>query len=184
MESYTAGPKASAKKFFGGGNDKGQSENLAQDTTVQDSEQGTVLSQEQIDSINKAKAAEIAKLAPLFAESTDEFQGTTWVKPKSAPKYRNQNGVYMYFALNNGVASNLRLVMQYEGSDWLFVKHVISLVNGGKYEYDINFERDNDSRVWEWADVSAVNSSLSFALEVAEEVKLDMRTRNITRTLR
>lgn len=132
------------------------------------------LTQQQQDSINAEREKNIARLAPLFTESTDEFKHQTWVEPKSKPKYRNTNAVYMYFQLVDDVATNLRLVMQYEASDWLFIKNVVFLINGIDFTYNnLKFKRDNaGGRIWEWADLAATDPVLLAAIKNAESFKI------------
>lgn len=58
----------------------------------------------------KIDSAKIKELKPFFKIKKDEFSttGKTWYKPKSAPNYTNQNGLYCYFQTENDVPSNLR----------------------------------------------------------------------------
>ncbi len=66
-------------------------------------------------------SAKIKELEKFFNSKKDEFDpnALVWQKPKSAPTYTNQNGIYCYFQTNNGMPSNLRLRMQYHADDWL-----------------------------------------------------------------
>lgn len=142
------------------------------------------LSQEQQDSIETANQEKIARLAPLFEVSTDEFEHTTWVEPKSKPKHRNANAVYMYFQKVDDKATNLRLVMQYEANDWLFIKKVIFLINGWDFTYSVNFERDNaGGRIWEWTDMGANDPVLIAALENADTVKIRYEGRQYSKDI-
>lgn len=52
---------------------------------------------------SKVDSSKMKELLPFFTANKDEFdpRGKTWYKPKSAPKYVNVNGIYLYFAVEN-----------------------------------------------------------------------------------
>ena len=118
----------------------------------------------------------VGKLKSLFVENKDEFEGYTWVQPKSRPIYRNQNGFYCYFQKSkDNEVSNLRFVGQYEGEDWLFINHVKFNIDGVVWDYTPNeINQDNDTRIWEWFDddVNSSNTSLIKAISNAKVVKV------------
>lgn len=113
------------------------------------------------------------KLKPLFVENKDEFEGYTWVQPKSRPIYRNQNGFYCYFQKSkDNKVSNLRFVGQYEDEDWLFINHVKFNIDGVVWDYTPKkINKDNDSRIWEWFD-DDVNSSNALLIEAISNAKV------------
>lgn len=115
----------------------------------------------------KIDEALVAKLQSHFNTKTDEFTGETWVEHKGIPKHRNKNNIYTYFALQDGKPINPRLVIQYEGSDWLFVKDCIIMSDMGKLVASGQFERDNNSRVWEWLDMHLTSDQLQMLGTVA-----------------
>lgn len=83
----------------------------------------------------------------------DEFQDVTWYQSPSSPRYRNSNAFYIYFGIDNGSKLPLRLVMQYYSSDWLFIEEAKINVDGKIYTVtSTDWERDNDSDIWEWSD--------------------------------
>lgn len=128
--------------------------------------------QEQIDSITN----EIKSLSKNFTETTDEFKGTTWIEPKSKPKYRNQNGIYMYFQTKDSKPTNLRFVIQYYADDWLFIKKVWFLIDDKRLDYELDFDRDNGygGKIWEWCDVQCNDPVfLAYILE-AKNVRLKL----------
>jgi len=112
------------------------------------------------DSIAKVEQnnAIIAKCKTKFTHKQDEFSDVVWVTPKSAPKYRNMNGVYCYFAMENDVATNLRFVFQYHSDEWLFIRNMIFNIDGENITIAPKMETDcgNGGRIWEWCDVSAL----------------------------
>lgn len=144
-----------------------------------------------IDSLNLLT---IERCKPLFIEKNDEFSDYTWVKPKSAPKYRNRNGIYCYFATKNGSASNFRFVFQYYGGDWLFIQNMVFNIDGENIIIiPSNMETDCNLSIWEWCDelVQSGNATYSineeFISKIANaksvKVKLNGRKYYDTRTL-
>lgn len=128
--------------------------------------------QEQIDSISN----EIKSLSKNFTETTDEFNGISWIKPKSMPKYRNQNGIYMYFQIDNGKPTNLRFVIQYYADDWLFIKKVWFLIDDKRRDYELSFDRDNGDggMIWEWCDAQCNDPVFLAYILDAKSVKLKL----------
>lgn len=110
-------------------------------------------------------SALVAELAPKFRESYDEFNKLSWVEPKTASKYNNATDFYTYFSKSDKGVSNLRFKVQYEGSDWLFIKNVTFLIGDETITYTPpKVERDNNTRVWEWFDVHATSDPHLFAI--------------------
>lgn len=145
------------------------------------SNQSPAASNEEESSIDSVRAKE---LEPLFSKSYDEFTKTEWVTPKSAPKYRNQNGMYAYFAIVDGKPQNMRLVGQYYADDWLFIKECVLLVNGETYSFKPKTKRDNASgKIWEWFDepVNREDIYVPFAKIVTEGKNGNVKVRFIGR---
>jgi tetratricopeptide (TPR) repeat protein len=82
----------------------------------------------------------------------DKFQDITWYSSPNSPRYRNYNGFYIYFGASDNSKSPLRLVVQYESDDWLFIESAAVNVDGVNYSISGDWERDHDSRIWEWID--------------------------------
>lgn len=111
-------------------------------------------------SSGKLSTPEVKKMLQDFSVQNDEFKGVKFIQPKSAPKYTNYNGFYVYFGIQNSSVNPLRLRMQYRSDDWLFIKGCTFLIDGQTYELMTgNFERDNDSEIWEWYDEELNQSS-------------------------
>ena len=135
------------------------------------------------DSILKSpeNQAKIASLKPLFNEKKDEFQDNAWVEPKTAPAYRNRNGVFCYFALKNGVAENFRFVFQYYADDWLFIRNMVFNIDGENTTIVPEMDTDcgNGGMIWEWCDESvgkygSLNENFIKKLANAKSVKVKM----------
>lgn len=88
----------------------------------------------------------------------DEFQPeVSFFYPPKAPKYTNVNWLYPYFVFS-GSTIGARYRIQYEADDWLFINSVQIKITNQDNSTDIidfysgSFKRDNNSRIWEWAD--------------------------------
>lgn len=127
----------------------------------------------------KVDSLKIKELDKYFNKKKDEFSNNNlvWYRPKSAPQYTNQNGLYCYFQTENGMPSNLRFKFQYYSDDWLFFSRIQFAVDGKAYEY-IPSDTDTDSgdggHIWEWFDQSLSQSDkeLIYALANAKSAKM------------
>jgi len=147
---------------------------------------------ESLDASKKQEAAELKKstkidsikvkeLKKYFFVKSDEFSNNDvkWHKVKSAPKYTNANGIYIYFQTANGIPSNLRFRLQYYSDDWLFIKNAQFSIDGKAYEFSpSNVETDNGDGgyIWEWWDESLTSSEhdLIYALATAKKAKVKL----------
>ena len=108
----------------------------------------------------KRKAA-LGKMSKKF----DAFQEITWYQSPSSTKYRNANAFHLYFGVSNGSPAGLRLVIQYFADDWLFINSAKVNVDGVIYTVGSSeWERDNDSDIWEWIDEPLSDRSLIEAI--------------------
>ena len=150
------------------------SADIAIDTTVVAVD--TLLMKESASLVDSSKVNE---LKSFFTHKSDEFaeNKTTWIKPTSAPKYTNMNGIYCYFSENN-----LRFVFQFHRDDWLFIRNCIFLIDGKSFPYTPqNMKRDNDeSGITEWFDdsVNGSNKDIVEALANAKEAKVKLNGDN------
>ena len=149
------------------------------------------------DSIARVKNAEVIKThKSLFTEKKDDFSNYAWVEPKDAPRYRNRNGIYCYFKLENGVASNFRFVYQYYADDWLFIKNMIFNFDGeNNITIEPKMETDcgDGGMIWEWCDefvgslsnFNGINEEFIKCIANAKSVKVKMNGKQYydTRTL-
>lgn len=127
----------------------------------------------------KIDSVKIKELLPFFKVKKDEFDpnGKTWYEPKSAPQYTNRNGIYLYFAVQNGKVAALRFRIQYYSDDWLFFKKIQFSIDENAYEYiPSNTETDcgNGGKIWEWFDEALTGSDkdLIYALVEAKSAKM------------
>jgi len=83
----------------------------------------------------------------------DAVKNTKYYRDQSSPKYVNQNGFDVYTGGSDGSTPGLFWEIQYEGSDWLFIKSYFFNVDGFTYELTPDYgviKTDNDTNVWEW----------------------------------
>lgn len=107
-----------------------------------------------------------------FRVDKDDFKKSAFYYHKSSPKYVNQNWIYPYL----GKSENniwLRLKLQYEADDWLFINKVQFLIDGEVIDYaNGSFDRDNSGgRIWEWGDLK-VDASGAAILHIIAESKV------------
>ena len=138
------------------------------------------------DSIATAKLNNeiIAKCSKFFNVKKDEFSDYTWVTPKNAPKYRNENGVYCYFATKDSIATPIfRFVYQYYADDWLFIRYMIFNIDGENITImpDMKTDCGYGGTIWEWCDesvkydnISGINVDFIKKIVDAKSVKVKM----------
>lgn len=125
--------------------------------------------------VYKKNEETVKQLKPYFTFNKDEFSEKTWVEPKDAPKYVDVNGIYCYFMLVDGKASNLRFKIQYRAEDWLFIQGYKFSIDGDAFDYvPSKIERDHSTYIWEWSDAPVTASS-----KVIIEALADAKTAKI-----
>ena len=130
------------------------------------------------------KAQQKSVLAKLRSRY-DSFADVTWYQSSSSTNYRNANAFYLYFGMFDGEKGPLRLVVQYYDEDWLFIETAKVNVDGIVYTLNIfDWERDNDSSIWEWSDeplddralIEAIINSRSAVIRFEGRQYYDTRT--------
>ena len=107
--------------------------------------------------VNKKKKDKGKRALKLFKKKKDEFEGNTFYRDPRTPYYSNVNFIYPYIG-QKGDNYWLRLKFQYASEDWLFINKTILLVDGEKFTVTGNWERDSNSKIWEWLDISVKNN--------------------------
>lgn len=136
----------------------------------------------------KARMKAVSKLKKNY----DDINHTTWYYNPYFTHYNNVNRTSLYIGHKDGYTW-LRLKMSYEGEDWIFFESAYLSYDGETYEVYFDKyrekESDNDSRVWEWIDVSVDESMLAFLQKMVHGKSVKMRlsgkythTRNLTST--
>lgn len=110
--------------------------------------------------------------------SRDEFKQVRWLEDPSSPRYVNQDGFYVYIGKYDDGTSILRLKIQYEDDDWLFIESFQIKADGAVYDIDPAYgdvERDNDSRIWEWYDTVVTEYEREMLEAVVKAKKVQIR---------
>ena len=139
----------------------------------------------------KEKAEVLSKLSKKFRFNDDEFGDRTWVYHINTPKYTNRNSIHLYFQKDkNNSASNLRFRVQYEASNWLFIRNMIFNIDGENITFvpdDMETDCGNGGRIWEWCDESASYNTIDLVSKIANaktvKVKFNGRKYYDTRTM-
>lgn len=135
------------------------------------------LTQAQKDSIELVKSQnreKAEKELKSFKKNEDEFEGSAFYSDPRTPKYANVNFIYPYI----GKKENqywLRLKFQYTSDDWLFIQNAILMIDGEKYTVTGKWERDNNSDIWEWLDLSAGENELYILEKLANSKDAKVR---------
>lgn len=124
------------------------------------------------------KAASSKNPLKALKSHTDKMRGITWYQHPTSPKYRNANGVYLYFGRNeDGTFTALRFVAQYYADDWLFVKHAWAKTDSTKVDLPEKsgwngWERDNSGgKIWEWTDTALITPTEIAAVRALANAK-------------
>ncbi|HNP20141.1 MAG TPA: hypothetical protein PKL31_17005 [Fulvivirga sp.] len=120
---------------------------------------------------NREKAEKDLK---SFKKNEDEFKGTAFYKDPRTPYYTNVNFIYPYIG-QKGDNYWLRLQFQYASDDWLFIEKGILLIDGEQFTITGNWERDNNSGIWEWLDMPVGETELFILNKLADSKSAKIR---------
>jgi hypothetical protein len=123
-------------------------------------------------------AAEFKSAMSHMRIKTDAVKNTTYYSDKTSPKYVNQNGFSVYAGGSKGSTPGLFWEIQYEGSDWLFIKSYFFNVDGFTYEFTPDYgaiKTDNDSNVWEWYNEAITSEQVDLIQRIIESKSAVMR---------
>ena len=106
-----------------------------------------------------------------FRLSDDKFKEVTYIEPKV------MSSKYPYIAIKKGNL-NLRYVMEYYGSGWIFWDKVIFLYDGKRFEYsDSNTDRSVSSGAYvtERSDIKCSPEMIEALREIGNSEKVEVR---------
>lgn len=119
-----------------------------------------------------------AKLAKLHTE-TDEITEVTWYRDKSSSEYVDENSFHIYFGKKDDSGPSLRLRIQYEDDNWLFIEKYIIKTDDDTYTIYTNYgdvNRDNGGgRIWEWLDIPVSENQYEMLKSIATSEKAIIR---------
>lgn len=123
-----------------------------------------------IQSYEEANNAARQRAVTILRQDEDRVEGITWYKHPNQPRYLNSRSTAYLYIGKKGAAGRpwLRMKVQYTSSDWLFVKRVIAWHDGIKEPLiSGRFERDNNSTIWEWMDVTPDDNQIEVLRSLA-----------------
>lgn len=129
-----------------------------------------------LEQAEKEKAIEAA-LAKLNS-SYDKVQGITWYEASAQPTYADTRSYVLPYIGKNSGNTWLRLHFHYSGKSWIFFEHVTIVVDGATYYKDFNYydiTRDNDTEVWEIADIEPDSKDIEMLWAIANSTETIVR---------
>jgi hypothetical protein len=112
-----------------------------------------------------------------FRTQTDDFSGITFYTHQNIPKYIDTRSyVALYLGKRDGEPPFLRLKVNYTSDNWLFIETAEANIDGEFLSIPASeWQRDNDSEIWEWIDVLASGQYLELAKKIAVSEKTVIR---------
>lgn len=144
--------------------------------------------QEKADAVKKERLQAVNKLRKKY----DDINHITWYENPYFRHYTNTNYTSIYIGQDES-SIWLRLMMSYEGEDWIFFESAYLSYDGNTFDIPFDKYRDkkteNDTRVWEWIDVRVSDDLLAFLRKMVNGKSVKMRlsgkytnTRKLTNT--
>ena len=109
---------------------------------------------------------------------TDKVSGITWYKPSTYPEYADSRSYVLPYIGKNDNSAWLRLQFHYTGNDWIFFEKITVSIDGTNYYWNFDYwdvERDNDTEVWEWVDISPSASDIEMLKKIANSSETIVR---------
>jgi hypothetical protein len=125
----------------------------------------------------KLAAKRKAALAALTSKK-DKVEGVTWYRDPSSPGYVNYNGFFLYIGQKAGGRPWLRMSVQYNADDWLFIESFVVNVDGTLHEGSgskFEWERDSSTEIWEWLDKTPTESDLRMIRAIIDSKQATLR---------
>lgn len=101
---------------------------------------------------------------------TAEFDGSSWSRHPSSPRYQDiRNYVTLYLLESGAGTQSMELFVNYTSrTGWLFVESASINIDGEVSRIPIShWSRDNDSEIWEYGGVQGI-AALNLARKIAE----------------
>lgn len=144
--------------------------------------------QEKAEAEKKERLQAVRKLRKKY----DDINHITWYENPYFRHYTNTNYTSIYIGKDES-SIWLRLMMSYEGEDWIFFESAYLSYDGNTFNIPFDKYRDkkteNDTRVWEWIDVRVSDDLLAFLRKMVNGKSVKMRlsgkytnTRKLTNT--
>jgi hypothetical protein len=116
-------------------------------------------------------AAEVAKrnaLLRTLKKKTDDFNGITFYTHPTEPRYADTRTYFLPYLAEKDGRVWMRFQAHYTNDSWLFVESLSFNIDGQIHRFpNADWKRDNDSEIWEWADITVDKSLEELLLEIA-----------------
>ncbi len=145
-------------------------------TKLENEKKKEIAEQERIKKLEEQKRlASVNKLR----KKHDDVSGVTWYKNPYFTHYTNTNLTSLYIG-QNGSSVWLRIMMSYQGEDWIFFENAYLSYEGNTKEiifdrYENKDTEVGDGGVWEWIDVTVDESDIPFLRNLAKSTDSKMR---------
>lgn len=119
--------------------------------------------------INRIREAGEAALENMYLKE-DNVSGNAFYHPNAYPQYVNIRSYVLPYIGRNDQNYWLRLEYNYTGSRWVFWEELTFLVDDCRYyrSFDyLDIHRDNNTDVWEYADVSPDEDDIALLRRIA-----------------
>ncbi|GIP15017.1 hypothetical protein J40TS1_06590 [Paenibacillus montaniterrae] len=124
----------------------------------------------------KQRIAEVSAKLTNMRIKKDEVTETAYYFDKTSVKYVNENGFYIYAGIMKEYPPFLRLRIQYEGDNWLFIDKYIIKTDDDTFTIYTEFgdvNQDNGgAKVWEWLDIPITSENY----EIIESILASEKT--------
>lgn len=109
-------------------------------------------------------------------KNTDKFRGITFYHHPSEPRYSDTRSyVLPYVGEKEGTVA-MRFVVHYTGDNWLFIQNAKFNIDGEIVPLRASkWDRDNDSEIWEWADLSDTPETRRLMVKIANSKETIIR---------
>ncbi len=123
------------------------------------------------------KAEQRKSVLKRFKKKVDEFNGVTWYTHVNIPKYTDiRNYIELYIGQQDPSYVFLRFKINYTSTKWLFIQSAEANIDGQFVTIPSSeWNRDNDTEIWEWMDVLASGQYLDLAKRIADSKKTVIR---------
>lgn len=123
--------------------------------------------------ISVAKKIEVAQATRYMKTRVDNRDGIRWYHDKNSPLYMDADSFQVYFGMKKGSKPLLRLRVQHQGKDWMFVRSFSTIADRKKFIKDpAYFNRGKGhTRTWEWYDESLTDKDIDMIIAVISSTK-------------
>lgn len=134
----------------------------------------TIKQKDSISDLSKENRDKAEKALKNFKKEKDDFEGDIFYRDSRTPNYANTNFIYPYIG-NKENLYWLRLKFQYASDNWLFINNAILMVDDEKFNISGKWERDHNSKIWEWMDISVKDEEYQILKKIANSKTTKIR---------